>query len=108
MAAGGEAFDEQDFETLGCAVDSGCHACRTSAGNDDVVLLTFWDSLEAENFSDAANSWILERCTFDRNYDAGFRLSPARLPVVLDAIGGEKGPNGATLVVVLRSGDLDP
>jgi hypothetical protein len=101
LPARGKAFDKQDFESLGCAVDSGCHACRTSAGDDDVVLLVSWDSLEAEGFSNAADSGIFERCTFDRNHDVAFRLSHARLPLVLDAIGGEESSDSSAIVVIL-------
>jgi len=70
-------------------------------------VLVFWDGLEAKGFGDAADGGIFERCTFDRNCDAGFRLSHARAPIVLDAIGGEKCSDSAAMVVVLRAIDLN-
>jgi len=108
LAAGSEAFDEQDAEALGRAGDGGCHAGGTSSGDDDVVVPAVGDSLESEGFGDAADGGVFEGSSVDGDGRLGFGICHDRGPVELDSIGGEKGADGAAGGVVLGAGDGGP
>jgi hypothetical protein len=67
------------------------------------------NGLEVEGFGDAADGWIVELYSVDGEGGDGFdvRDPGTKSVVVLDAIGGEEGTDGAAGLVVLGAGDAD-